>query len=77
MDAVPGPKHKARRASSFWTVDSVSVCVANSTFIVLLISMVLMFLLNQIELQPERFVLDTEAYLDQDLIQHMRVSRDV
>ena len=39
--------------------------------------MVLMFLLNQIELQPERFVLDTEAFLDQDLIQYMRVSRDV
>ncbi len=45
----------------------------NSTFIALLISIVLMFLLHQLQLQQERLVLDTETYLDQHLIQHLQV----
>jgi len=46
----------------------------NSTFIALLISIVLMFVLHQIQLQQERLVLDTETYLDRHLIQHLQVS---
>jgi biopolymer transport protein ExbB/TolQ len=46
----------------------------NSTFIALLISIFLMFLLHQLQLQQERLVQDTQAYLDQHLIQHLRVS---
>jgi biopolymer transport protein ExbB/TolQ len=45
----------------------------NSTFIALLISIVLMFLLHRLQLQQERLVLDTETYLDRRLIQHLRV----
>jgi biopolymer transport protein ExbB/TolQ len=45
----------------------------NSTFIALLISIVLMFLLHRLQLQQERLVLDTETYLDEHLIQHMRL----
>jgi len=45
----------------------------NSTFIALLISIVLMFLLHQLQLQQERLVLDTETYLDQHLIQHLQI----
>ena len=45
----------------------------NSTFIALLISIVLMFLLHQVQRQQERLVLDTETYLDQHLIRHLRV----
>ncbi|MDX1389265.1 MAG: MotA/TolQ/ExbB proton channel family protein, partial [Acidobacteriota bacterium] len=45
----------------------------NSTFIALLISIVLMFLLHQLQLQQERLVLETETYLDQNLIQHLQV----
>ena len=45
----------------------------NSTFIALLISIVLMFLLHQLQLQQERLVLDTQTYLDQRLIQHLQV----
>jgi len=45
----------------------------NSTFIALLISIVLMFLLHQLQLQQERLVLDTETYLDQHLIRHLQV----
>ena len=39
----------------------------------LLISIVLMFLLHQLQLQQERLVLDTETYLDRNLIQHLQV----
>ena len=46
----------------------------NSTFIALLLSIVLMFLLHQLQLQQERLVLDTETYLDHHLIQHLQVS---
>jgi len=46
----------------------------NSTFIALLISIVLMFVLHQLQLQQERLVLDTETYLDHHLIQHLQVS---
>jgi len=45
----------------------------NSTFIALLLSIVLMFLLHQLQLQQERLVLDCESYLDQHLIQHLQV----
>jgi len=45
----------------------------NSTFIALLLSIVLMFLLHRLQLRQERLVLDTQNYLDEHLIQHMRV----
>jgi biopolymer transport protein ExbB/TolQ len=45
----------------------------NSTFIALLLSIVLMFLLHRLQLRQERLVLDTQTYLDEHLIQHMRV----
>ena len=45
----------------------------NSTFIALLISIVLMFVLHQVQLQQERLVLDTESYLDRHLIRHLKV----
>jgi len=45
----------------------------NSTLVALLISIVLMFLLHQLQLAQERLVLDSETYLDQHLIRHMQV----
>jgi len=44
----------------------------NSTFIALLISIFLMFLVYQLQLLQERLVFDTQAYLDDKLIRHMR-----
>ncbi len=44
----------------------------NSTLIALLISIVIMFLLHQLQLAQERLVLDTGTYLDQRLIRHMQ-----
>jgi len=45
----------------------------NSTLAALLISIVLMFLLHQLQLAQERFVLDSETYLDRNLIRHMQL----
>ncbi len=45
----------------------------NSTFIALVISIVLMFLLHQLQLVQERLVLATQTYCDQRLIRHMQV----
>jgi biopolymer transport protein ExbB/TolQ len=45
----------------------------NSTFIALVISIVLMFLMHQLQLIQERLVLDAHAYADQKLVRHMQV----
>ena len=47
----------------------------NSTFIALVISIVLMFLMHQLQLIQERLVLDTHTYCDQRLLQHLQVRR--
>jgi biopolymer transport protein ExbB/TolQ len=46
----------------------------NSTFIALMISIVLMFLVHQLQLFQERQVFDTENYVDQHLIRHMQTN---
>ncbi|MGH9318806.1 MAG: MotA/TolQ/ExbB proton channel family protein [Vicinamibacteria bacterium] len=46
----------------------------NSTLIALLLGLVLMFLIHQLQLHQEGLVLDTESYIDEHLIQHLRVS---
>jgi biopolymer transport protein ExbB/TolQ len=46
----------------------------NSTFIALIISIVLMFFIHQLQLAQERLVLDTESYCNENLIARLRVS---
>ncbi|MEM7079440.1 MAG: MotA/TolQ/ExbB proton channel family protein [Pseudomonadota bacterium] len=45
----------------------------NSTFIALVISIILMFLMHQLQLLQERLVLDTHTYCDQRLLRHLQV----
>ena len=45
----------------------------NSTFIALVISIVLMFFIHQLQLRQERLVLDTEAHCDSQLISRLKV----
>ena len=68
-----GKAHQAVEGEIAGVTQSLGVAF-NSTFIALLISIVLMFLLHQLQLQQERLVLDTETYLDEHLIRHLRVS---
>ncbi|GHA11845.1 hypothetical protein GCM10008090_22050 [Arenicella chitinivorans] len=44
----------------------------NSTFVALLISIVIMFLTHQITLMQERMVMETQDYCDDNLIRHMQ-----
>ena len=53
---------------------TVSLGVAfNSTFVALVISIFVMFLMHQVQLVQERLVLDTQHYCDDYLIRHMQV----
>ena len=45
----------------------------NSTLIALVISIVIMFLMHQLQLIQERLVLDAQTYCDQSLIRHLQV----
>ena len=45
----------------------------NSTFIALVISIVLMFFIHQLQLFQERLVLDSEAYCNDNLIARLRI----
>ena len=67
-----GQAHKAVEGDIAGVTQSLGVAF-NSTFIALLISIVLMFLLHQLQLHQERLVLDTETYLDRHLIRHLQV----
>jgi biopolymer transport protein ExbB/TolQ len=44
----------------------------NSTLIALLISIVVMFLVHQLQLLQERTVFDTQTYVDHNLVRHMQ-----
>lgn len=53
---------------------TVSLGVAfNSTFIALVVSIIIMFLLYQLQLLQDRLVLDTQNYCDNYLIRHLQV----
>jgi len=45
----------------------------NSTFVALVISIILMFLMHQLQLQQERLVLEVQSYADRRLLRHMQV----
>jgi biopolymer transport protein ExbB/TolQ len=53
---------------------TISLGVAfNSTFIALVVSILLMFLLYQLQLMQDRLVLDTQNYCDNNLLRHLQV----
>jgi biopolymer transport protein ExbB/TolQ len=64
--------HKAVEGDITGVTQSLGVAF-NSTFIALLLSIVLMFIVHQLQLLQERLVLDTENYCDQHLISHLQV----
>ncbi len=45
----------------------------NSTFIALVVSILIMFLLYQLQLMQDRLVLDTQNYCDNHLVRHLQV----
>ena len=65
-----GQAHKAIEGDIFGVTTSLGVAF-NSTLIALLISIVLMFLLHQLQSLQEHYVLDTEAYCEEKLTRHL------
>jgi len=66
-----GEAHKAIEGDIFGVTKSLGVAF-NSTLIALLISVFLMFLVHQLQLLQERYVLDTEAYCEENLTRHLQ-----
>jgi len=65
--------HKAVEGDIAGVTQSLGVAF-NSTFVALLISILLMFTLHQLQLQQDRLILETDSYLDGHLIEHLRVA---
>lgn len=66
-----GQAHKAVQGDIAGVTQSLGVAF-NSTFVALLISILIMFLMHQLQLTQERLVLDIEDYCDNRLIRHLQ-----
>lgn len=67
-----GQAHRAVEGDIVGVTVSLGVAF-NSTFIALIISLFIMFLMHQLQLLQERLVLDTQAYCDVNLLRHLVV----
>ena len=72
IGAALAQAHKAVEGDIAGVTQSLGVAF-NSTFIALLLSIVLMFLVHQLQLLQERLVLESKTYCDRRLIRHMKV----
>ena len=68
-----GQAHKAVEGDIIGVTESLGVAF-NSTFIALCISIVLMFIVHQLQLMQERFVFDTQEYCNRNLIRHLQTN---
>lgn len=71
IGAALGNAHEAVAGNIAAVTASLGVAF-NSTFIALLISIVIMFLMHQVTLMQERMVSDAQEYCDQNLIRHLQ-----
>jgi len=65
-----GQAHRAVEGDIVGVTMSLGVAF-NSTFIALVISLFIMFIMHQLQLMQERLVLDTQSYCDVNLLRHM------
>lgn len=63
--------HRAVEGDIAGVTESLGVAF-NSTFVALVISIVIMFLMHQLQLSQERLVLETQRYCDNYLLRHMQ-----
>jgi len=66
-----GQAHKAVLGDIAGVTQSLGIAF-NSTFVALLISIFVMFLMHQLQLAQERLVLDAEDYCDNRLVRHLQ-----
>jgi biopolymer transport protein ExbB/TolQ len=67
-----GQAHQAVEGDITGVTESLGTAF-NSTFVALLLSIFLMFIVHQLQLAQERLVLDVENYCDRKLISHMHM----
>jgi biopolymer transport protein ExbB/TolQ len=67
-----GQAHRAVEGDIVGVTVSLGVAF-NSTFIALVISLFIMFLMHQLQLLQERLVLDSQSYCDVNLLRHLAV----
>jgi biopolymer transport protein ExbB/TolQ len=67
-----GQAHRAVEGDIVGVTVSLGVAF-NSTFIALVISLFIMFIMHQLQLVQERLVLDTQSYCDVNLLRHLAV----
>lgn len=67
-----GQAHQAAQGELASVTESLGLAF-NSTFVALLISIVIMFLMHQLQLTQERLALDAEEYCDARLVRHLQV----
>jgi biopolymer transport protein ExbB/TolQ len=65
-----GQAHRAVEGDIVGVTTSLGVAF-NSTFIALVISLFIMFIMHQLQLMQERLVLDTQSYCDINLMRHL------
>ena len=65
--------HEAMQGDIAGVTSSLGVAF-NSTFIALLISMVVMFFMHQLQLMQEHLVLDSHSYCENNLLRFMKAS---
>ena len=73
IGAALGQAHEAMQGDIAGVTSSLGVAF-NSTFIALLISMVVMFFMHQLQLMQERLVLDSHSYCENNLLRFMKAS---
>jgi biopolymer transport protein ExbB/TolQ len=71
IGAALGQAHRAVEGDISGVTENLGIAF-NSTFIALLLSIVLMFLVHQLQLMQERLVFETETYTDDHLIRHLQ-----
>jgi len=71
IGAALGQAHKAMEGDIAGVTASLGVAF-NSTFVALVISIVVMFLIHQLQLMQERLVLDTYAYCENRLLRFLK-----
>jgi biopolymer transport protein ExbB/TolQ len=71
IGAALGEAHRAVEGDIAGVTENLGVAF-NSTFVALMISIVVMFLVHQLQLLQERMVFDTQTFVDHNLIRHMQ-----
>ena len=71
IGAALGQAHEAMQGNIAGVTSSLGVAF-NSTFLALLISMVVMFFMHQLQLIQERLVLDSHAYCENNLLRFLK-----